>query len=117
MRWDSQSKEADAARRLPGYRDAALVRTFDAPEALDIRFYEVVARSALNRVPKQSQMPFRFTINSADSSVMPAESLMTLSSTKKLLATAFQRCESTRESLTSSENRNSCKQNYFRGRA
>ncbi len=63
MRWDSLSTEADAARRLPGYRDEAVVRTFDAPEALDTRFYEVVARSALNRVPKQSQLPFRFTIN------------------------------------------------------
>jgi DNA repair photolyase len=63
VRWDSLSTDADAARRLPGYRDDARVRTFDAPEALDIRFYEVVARSALNRVPKQSQMPFRWTIN------------------------------------------------------
>jgi DNA repair photolyase len=63
VRWDSHSTDADAARRLPGYRDDARVRTFDAPEALDIRFYEVVARSALNRVPKQSQMPFRWTIN------------------------------------------------------
>jgi len=63
VRWDSLSTDADAARRLPGYRDDARVRTFDAPEALDIRFYEVVARSAINRVPKQSRMPFRFTIN------------------------------------------------------
>jgi DNA repair photolyase len=63
VRWDSLSTDADAARRLPGYRDEARVRTFDAPEALDIRFYEVVAKSALNRVPKQSQMPFRWTIN------------------------------------------------------
>jgi DNA repair photolyase len=63
VRWDSLSTDADAARRLPGYRDEARVRTFDAPEALDIRFYEVVGKSALNRVPKQSQMPFRWTIN------------------------------------------------------
>ena len=39
------------------------MRTFDAPEALDIRFYEVQAKSVLNRVPKASQMPFRWTIN------------------------------------------------------
>src|SRR3989440_4367657 len=63
VRWDSLSTDADAARRLPGYRDDARVRTFDAPEALDTRFYEVVAKSAINRVPKQSRMPFRFTIN------------------------------------------------------
>jgi DNA repair photolyase len=63
VRWDNLSTEADAARRLPGYRDEAVVRTFDAPEALDTRFYEVRARSALNRVPKASRMPFRWTIN------------------------------------------------------
>ena len=40
-----------------------MVRTFDAPEALGIRFHEVQARSALNQVPKRSRMPFRWTIN------------------------------------------------------
>ena len=39
------------------------MRTFDAPEALDTRFYEVQARSVLNKVPKASRMPFRWTIN------------------------------------------------------
>jgi DNA repair photolyase len=39
------------------------VRTFDAPEALDVRFHEVHARSAINAVPERSRMPFRFTIN------------------------------------------------------
>ena len=63
MRWDHLKTDAEAARRLPGYRDGAVVRTFDAPEALDVRFYEVQARTALNRVPKQSQVPFRWTIN------------------------------------------------------
>jgi len=48
---------------LPGFREPAVVRTFDAPEALGIRFYEVQARSALNEVPKRSRMPFRWTIN------------------------------------------------------
>jgi DNA repair photolyase len=49
-------------RSLPGYRDA-VVRHFDSPEALDMRFYEVRARSVLNRVPARSRMPFRWTIN------------------------------------------------------
>jgi DNA repair photolyase len=40
-----------------------VVRHFDAPEALDMRFYEVQAKSALNRVPEASRMPFRWTIN------------------------------------------------------
>jgi DNA repair photolyase len=63
MRWDQLRVENEDGRRLPGYRDEAVVRTFDAPEAMDIRFYEVHAKSALNHVPKQSRMPFRWTIN------------------------------------------------------
>ncbi len=41
----------------------AVVRTFDAPEALGIRFHEIKAKSALNRVPPSSRMPFRWTVN------------------------------------------------------
>jgi DNA repair photolyase len=63
VRWSSLLVEHDAERRLPGYREAAVVRTFDAPEALDTRFYEVRARSALNRVPERSSVPFRWTVN------------------------------------------------------
>jgi hypothetical protein len=63
MRWDELKVEAEEGRTLPGYRDPAVVRTFDAPEALDTRFYEVRAKSALNRVPERSRMPFRWTIN------------------------------------------------------
>jgi DNA repair photolyase len=63
MRWDALKIEEDATRQLPGYREPATVRTFDAPEAMDIRFYEVRAKSALNRVPKASRMPFRWTVN------------------------------------------------------
>src|SRR4051794_7937917 len=63
VRWDDLRVEAEDARTLPGYREPAVVRTFDAPEALDTRFYEVRAKSALNRVPERSRMPFRWTIN------------------------------------------------------
>jgi DNA repair photolyase len=63
VRWDELRVDAERGRTLPGYREPAAVRTFDAPEALDIRFYEVRSKSALNRVPKASQMPFRWTIN------------------------------------------------------
>src|SRR3954468_9111749 len=63
VRWDELKVEAEEERRLPGYSDGAVVRRFDAPEALDTRFYEVHAKSALNRVPEQSQVPFRWTIN------------------------------------------------------
>ena len=63
MRWANLTTEGETAHRLPGYRDDAVVRTFDAPEALDVRFYEVRARSVLNRVPERSTMPFRWTVN------------------------------------------------------
>ena len=45
VRWDNLKVDAEEARTLPGYREPATVRTFDAPEALDTRFYEVQARS------------------------------------------------------------------------
>jgi DNA repair photolyase len=63
VRWSNLTDEADQQQRLPGYRDNAVVRHFDAPEALDMRFYEVRARSVLNRVPTRSRMPFGWTIN------------------------------------------------------
>src|SRR2546423_13388916 len=63
MRWDQLRVENEQGRRLPGYRDEAVVRTFDAPEAMNVRFYEIHARSALNKVPPRSPMPFPWTIN------------------------------------------------------
>src|SRR5919204_2816685 len=63
MRWSNLSAESEESRRLPGYSEPAAVRRFDAPEAMDIRFYEVHAKSVVNRVPKASRMPFRWTIN------------------------------------------------------
>ena len=63
VRWDELRVEEEARRALPGYREPATVRTFDAPEALETRFYEVRAKSVLNRVPKQSRVPFEWTVN------------------------------------------------------
>jgi DNA repair photolyase len=63
VRWDNLTSDSAEQRHLPGYKDAATVRRFDAPEALDIRFYEIHAKSILNRVPDSSQMPFRWTVN------------------------------------------------------
>jgi DNA repair photolyase len=48
---------------LPLFEAPATVRTFDAPEFRDITFYEVEAKSILNRVPAASRMPFEWTIN------------------------------------------------------
>jgi DNA repair photolyase len=63
MRWSNLSTETDERARLPGYRDDAVVRHFEAPGAVKTRFYEVRAKSILNRVPDASQVPFRWTIN------------------------------------------------------
>jgi DNA repair photolyase len=40
-----------------------VVRHFEAPDSVPTRFYEIRAKSILNRVPEASQMPFRWTIN------------------------------------------------------
>ncbi len=63
VRWSNLSTEVEERARLPGYREEAVVRHFDAPEAISTRFYEVQAKSILNRVPEASRMPFRWTIN------------------------------------------------------
>src|SRR3954451_2117079 len=63
MRWDNLTVENEREAALPGFKEPAVVRAFDAPEALGTRFYEVRARSAINGVPKKSRMPFRYTIN------------------------------------------------------
>jgi DNA repair photolyase len=63
VRWDNLKVETDREAPLPGFKEPAIVRSFDAPEALATRFYEVRARSAINEVPKRSRMPFRYTIN------------------------------------------------------
>jgi DNA repair photolyase len=63
MRWKNLEADAEERARLPGYREDAIVRHFDAPEALETNFYEVRAKSILNRVPDASQVPFRWTIN------------------------------------------------------
>jgi DNA repair photolyase len=63
MRWENLRVEHEDGARLPRFKESATIRTFDAPEAVGVRFYEVNARSAINRVPKRSRMPFRYTIN------------------------------------------------------
>jgi DNA repair photolyase len=63
VRWSNLTIGEEEQRHLPGYQDPAAVRRFEAPEALNTRFYEVQAKSVLNRVPEKSRMPFRWTIN------------------------------------------------------
>ena len=54
--------EVEEQGRLPGV-GAGVVRTFDAPEALQTRFHEIHTKSALNRVPGGSRVPFNWTVN------------------------------------------------------
>jgi DNA repair photolyase len=63
MRWSNLSLDAEERMALPGYRDEAVVRHFEAPDSIPTRFYEVRAKSILNRVPEASRVPFRWTIN------------------------------------------------------
>jgi DNA repair photolyase len=62
VRWDEQRIEKEGESRLFGLAEEAVVRTFDAPEAMGINFHEVRARSALNRVPG-GRYGFGWTIN------------------------------------------------------
>jgi hypothetical protein len=61
MRWEEQKVEREDRSR-PGLLEDAIVRTFDAPEALGINFHEVRAKSALNHVPG-GRFGFNWTIN------------------------------------------------------
>jgi DNA repair photolyase len=62
MRWRGQLVGVSEQGRLPGV-GVGVVRRFDAPEALETRFHEVHTRSALNRVPASSRVPFAWTVN------------------------------------------------------
>jgi len=48
---------------LPLIERGAVARTFDTPGFRGMTFYEVRAKSIVNRVPEASRMPFRWTIN------------------------------------------------------
>jgi DNA repair photolyase len=75
MRWDSlRLQPGGAGSPLPAgtgpppaapalFGAGAVVRTFDTPGFRGITFYEVQARSIINRVPPASRMAFRWTIN------------------------------------------------------
>jgi DNA repair photolyase len=67
VRWDAQSVTADDGA-LPGLdrtglARAGLVRTVRTPEFAGITFHEVLAKSALSKVPTASRMPFGWTVN------------------------------------------------------
>jgi DNA repair photolyase len=67
MRWDNlrleEGPSADGAGPRPLLPRGAVTRTFDTPEFRGLTFHEVTCRSALNKVPDASPVPFRWTIN------------------------------------------------------
>jgi len=48
---------------IPLIERGAVARTFDTPGFRGMTFFEVQAKSVVNRVPEASMMPFRWTIN------------------------------------------------------
>ncbi len=63
MRWDNLTlSEEFAQEALFGVGDV-MTRTFDTPEFRGMTFYEIRARSIINKVPGASRIPFSWTLN------------------------------------------------------
>ncbi|MBE1513296.1 intein-containing Rv2578c family radical SAM protein [Nesterenkonia halotolerans] len=61
MRWQGQAvQESDGAALIPL---KGLMRSVRTPEFEGVTFHEVAAKTALNKVPGQSNMPFSWTVN------------------------------------------------------
>ncbi|GAB3895237.1 Rv2578c family radical SAM protein [Microbispora bryophytorum subsp. camponoti] len=66
MRWDGlrlETGEGGQGETTPLFARSAVARTFDTPEFRGVTFYEIHARSIINRVPSASRVPFEWTIN------------------------------------------------------
>lgn len=61
MRWEGQKIDDDAAPALLPVK--GMLRSVRTPEFEGVTFHEVAAKTALNKVPAQSNMSFRWTIN------------------------------------------------------
>ena len=62
MRWAGQAIDVDDGA-LPGLQRIGLIRSVRTPQFEGITFHEVMCKSALNKVPAASMLPFRFTVN------------------------------------------------------
>ncbi|MGY4868721.1 Rv2578c family radical SAM protein [Mycolicibacterium elephantis] len=62
MRWDGQAVSVDDGA-LPGLQRIGFVRSVRTPQFDGVTFHEVLCKSALNRIPKASQLPFKYTVN------------------------------------------------------
>lgn len=64
MRWQGQAIDDADPAALPGLENrSGIVRSVTTPEFVGMTFHEVLSRTALNRVPGASRMPFAWTIN------------------------------------------------------
>ncbi|MCU1570733.1 MAG: radical protein [Naasia sp.] len=64
MRWSGQELTAERGDALPGLaRLSNLVRSVRTPEFAGVTFHEVLAKTALNRVPGPERFGFGWTIN------------------------------------------------------
>jgi DNA repair photolyase len=61
---DGSAAPAAGRGRAPAlFERGAVTRSFDTPGFQGMTFYEIQARSVINRVPESSKVPFRWTIN------------------------------------------------------
>lgn len=64
MRWSTQATEAQDGMAEPSLLGVkGLLRSVRSPEFAGMLFHEVLAKSALNKVPATSSMPFSWTVN------------------------------------------------------
>jgi DNA repair photolyase len=64
MRWDAiRTDQGPAADEDALFGRESVARTFDTPGFRGMTFYEIRARSIINRVPQVSRVPFSWTIN------------------------------------------------------
>ncbi|HVQ97980.1 MAG TPA: radical SAM protein, partial [Mycobacterium sp.] len=62
MRWDHQAVTADDGA-LPGLNRIGFVRSVRTPQFEGITFHEVLCKSALNKIPAATMLPFEYTVN------------------------------------------------------
>lgn len=62
MRWDAQGLGVDDGA-LPGLQRNGFVRSVRTPQFDGITFHEVLCKSAINKLPGDSMLPFRYTVN------------------------------------------------------
>lgn len=67
MRWAGQAVAVNGSPvddgALPGMQRLGLVKSVRVPQFEGMTFHEVLCKSALNKVPNASALPFRYTVN------------------------------------------------------